>query len=53
MKVGDVVKLKEHCIGGGRQAIIIDNKRGRLHVVIAYFDTGKARYAYRSNLEAV
>ena len=53
MKIGDVVKLKKHCIGGGRQAIIIDNKRGKIHVVIAYFDTGEAGYAYRSNLEAV
>jgi predicted type IV restriction endonuclease len=53
MKVGDVVRLKEYCIDGGRQAIIIDNKRGRIHVVIAYFDTGEAAYAYRSNLEPV
>tara|TARA_R110000824_G_scaffold13363_7_gene58293 strand:+ start:3380 stop:3541 length:162 start_codon:yes stop_codon:yes gene_type:complete len=52
MKVGDVVKLKKHCIGGGRQAIIIDDKISRIHVIIAYLDTGKAVYAYRSNLEA-
>ncbi len=53
MKVGDVVRIKEHCIGGGRQAIIIDNKTGRIHVVIAYFDTGEASFVYRQNLEAV
>ena len=52
MKVGDVVRIKKHCIDGGRQAIIIDDQIGRLHVLIAYFDTGRATYRYRSNLEA-
>ncbi len=53
LKIGDVVRIKEYCIDGGRQAIIIDNKRGRIHVLIAYFDTGEARFVYRLNLEVV
>ena len=53
MKAGDVVKLKKYLVGAGRQAIIIDDTRSKIHVVIVYFDNGKAAYAYRSNLELI
>ena len=49
MKVGDLVRLKEHCRNSDKLAIIVGLHRSA--VKIRFFDSGKSISALISNLE--
>lgn len=51
MKVGDLVRLKQHCRKGGSLAIIVD--RYNNGVKILELDTGCVISAIKQNLELV
>ena len=51
MKVGDLVKLKEHCNSSDRLALIVGLYYSA--VKIMFFDSGKKIPAIKSNLEVI
>ena len=53
MKVGDLVKLKQHCLDKGRWATIIEVPDALKCVKIIFLDNGTIISALTSNLEVI
>ena len=56
MKAGDLVKLKEHCRGSGRLAMVVESPDMTLSlhcVKIMFLDNGRKLPATRQNLELI
>ncbi len=51
MKIGDLVKLKQHCLDSNRWATIIAAPDALNCVKIIFLDDGKTISALRSNIE--